>query len=116
MATKPAALRQLLPAAVVVTAARRLALLAAAVAIASGGYVAIASAGPKGCDPAVLLNCEDPPPAQGPETPRRDPGRLPVDALPNNPGPVECPPAWDCPPSPPPTTTGPTPPPTTGPR
>jgi hypothetical protein len=84
--------------------ARQLALLAATVAIASSGYVAIAVAGPQGCDPAIVVDCQDPPPAQGPAPPRQDPGRLPVDMLPVNPGPVECQPAWGCPP------------PTTGPR
>jgi hypothetical protein len=70
--------------------AGRLAVLAAAVAIASGGYAAIASAGPQGCDPAIVANCKDPPPAQGPPPPRQTPGRLPGDTLPINPGPVEC--------------------------
>ena len=37
--------------------ARQLALLAAAVAIAGGGYAAIAVAGPQGCDPAIVVNC-----------------------------------------------------------
>jgi hypothetical protein len=92
---------------------RQLGLLAAAVAIASSGYAAIASAGPQGCDPAIVVNCQDPPPAQGPPPPRQTPGgRLPVDTVLINPGPVECPQGY----CPPPTTTGPPSPPTTGPR
>jgi hypothetical protein len=78
---------------------RQLGLLAAAVAIASGGYAAIASAGPQGCDPAIVVNCQDPPPAQGPPPPRQTPGRLPVDTLPINPGPVDCPPGYCKPPT-----------------
>ena len=92
--------------------ARRLALLAATVAVVSGVYVAVAYAGPQGCDPAIVVNCGgDPPPAQGPPT-RWKPDRLPVDQPAVDPGPVGCPPEWGCAPptsSPPPTSPPPNP-------